>query len=243
MKRLVVMVLASVCFAQQLEFEVASVKQSPPITGDTLTVRMGGDSAMQHFSNVSMASLIQHAFHLKSYQLIGPDWMPHELYDIEAKLPAGAHEKQAPAMFQKLLADRFHLVYHREQRDLPVYVLTVAKGGVKTHPPDKKDEPKEMGDGTYSMRGSGAGLGFVDLPGYDQTLEDLAALLSNAFDRPVVDRTGLTGKYQFKMHYEDSPDRSLSDAIHEFLGLKVESGKAPIDVLVIDRLDRVPVAN
>jgi len=229
--------------APPLEFEVASVKSSQPFTGGTITARFGGDAAIQSFTYISLRSLVTHAYAIKDYQLIGPDWMQETRFDISARMPAGARTRDVPAMLQKLLASRFHLAVHRETRDLPVYALTVAKGGIKTHAPDASDAPKMMPDGTTSMRGSGAGAGMVDLPGYPMSADDLAALLSHAADRPVLDETGLSGKHEFKMVWHVSDEFGLSDALREFLGLRLEPRKAPLEVLVVDHVDKVPVEN
>jgi uncharacterized protein (TIGR03435 family) len=235
------------CRAQQPAstpaFEVASVKPSQPTTGDTFTVGMGGDSAIQNYANVSLRSLILGAYRIKDYQLTGPDWMDEALFDIRAKLSQGASRSQVPAMMQKLLADRFHLTLHRETKELPVYVLVVAKGGIKTHPPDTKDGPKQMPDGTYTVTGGLSGPGTISLTGTKTSADDLAELLSNSTDRPVLDKTGLTGSYEFKMRWQDAESVSLSAALEENLGLKVESRKASIEILVIDHVDKVPVGN
>jgi uncharacterized protein (TIGR03435 family) len=239
--------VSSFCLAEQPAsapaFEVASVKPSQPTTGDTFTVGMGGDPAIQNYTNVSLRSLILEAYRIKDYRLTGPDWMEEALFDIRAKLPEGASRSQVPAMMQKLLADRFHLALHRETKELPVYDLMVAKGGIKTHPPDAKDAPKQMPDGTYNVTGGVSGPGTINLTGMEMSADDLAEMLSNSTDRPVLDKTGLTGSYQFKMHWHEAEGLSLSDALEQNLGLKLESRKAPLEILVIDHVDKMPVGN
>ncbi len=203
--------------------------------GNSYTVQMGGDASVQNFTNVTFENLLEHAYSVKRYQVTGPDWIDTAMFDIVAKMPAGATEKQVPIMLQNLLVSRFHLKAHRQMKDLPVYLLTVAKGGVKTHPPDPKD--------SAAMRESSVGTGSVDLPGHNMTTEALVEFLSHAMDRPVVDRTGLAGEFPFKMRWHSGDELSLSDSIRQNLGLKVDSGKAPIEVLVIEHVDRAPLEN
>ena len=226
------------------EFEVASIKPSPAVmSGDTFTVQMGGDPAFQDFTHVSLRSLVVDAYEIKEYELSGPDWMDAIRFDVHAKMPDGSSEKQVPAMMQKLLADRFHMAMHRETRTLPVYELVLAKGGIKTHAPDPKDEPKLQADGSHRMLGDVAGHGVISLSGREMTTADLAQLLSSAADRPVLDKTGLTGAYRFKMNWRDIETGSLSNALEESLGLKLEARKAPLQMVVVDHVDRLPVGN
>jgi uncharacterized protein (TIGR03435 family) len=232
---MLIAVAIACCRAQQPEFESASVKPASPMKGNSYTIQMGGDSSVQNFTNVIFENLLEHAYSVKRYQVIGPDWIDTATFDIVARMPAGATEKQVPIMLQKLLVDRFHLKAHRQTKDLPVYLLTVAKGGVKAHPADPKD--------AAGMRESSVGTGSVDLPGRNMTTEALVEVLSHVVDRPLVDRTGLAEEFAFKMRWHSGDELSLFDAIRQNLGLKVDSGKAPIEVLVIEHVDRVPVEN
>ena len=237
-----VVTLLSTSLAQQ--FEVASVKPSQPRNSDgVIMVKAGGDPALQEYTNMSLRSLILDAYLVKDYQLSGPDWMQETLFDITARLPEGASRKEIPAMMQKLLAGRFGLKVHRETKELPVYELVVAKGGIKTYPPDKKDEPKLQPDGTYTMTGGLSGPGIVTATGTETTAQDLAELLSHSADRPVLDKTGLTGKYQFKMGWNAASGASLSDALEEQLGLKLQPAKAAIEMIVVDHVLQTPTAN
>src|SRR5438105_14656249 len=116
---------AAAAFAQntpRLEFEVASIRPSPPIT---MNVKVGVhiDGAQVSFTYVSLKDLIQSAYTLKNYQIVGPDWVGSERFDIAAKLPEGATREQVPAMLQSLLEDRFKLKFHRDSKEFPVYAL------------------------------------------------------------------------------------------------------------------------
>jgi uncharacterized protein (TIGR03435 family) len=143
-------------------------------------------------------------------------------------------------MVRKLMADRFQLKFHYEKRELPVYLLTVAKGGPKL----KKGDPNEP---------AGLGGGPGNLGATNATMADLAELLAHGFlDRPVIDQTGLAGKFDLRLTWTpdemqaatqsaDAPP-GLFTAIQEQLGLKLVSTKAPADVIVIDHVEK-PSAN
>src|SRR3984957_6575401 len=119
--------------AARPEFEVASVK--PSVEADTPMGNVNRglhiDGAMVSFNGMPLKWYIHYAYTVKESQISGPDWLNAERCDIVAKLPAGATREQIPAMMQTLLADRFKLTLHRESKDLPVYALVVAKGGIK----------------------------------------------------------------------------------------------------------------
>lgn len=119
---------------QRNEFEVASVKPSPPPVGGMLMVRMSGgpgrpDPTLFTCENCSLSNLITIAYGIQHYQLSGVDWLQASMFDVNAKVPKGATQDQFKLMLQSLLADRFKLAVHHESKDLPVYELVVAKGG------------------------------------------------------------------------------------------------------------------
>jgi uncharacterized protein (TIGR03435 family) len=176
------------------------------------------------------------AWHLNRDQLIGgPNWLETAGWDIDARFPAGTGPLQAPQMMQAMLADRFQLVTHRETRMLPIYALTVAKGGVKLHPSDGRGG---MSAGPRLIR-FGAG-----------TMGDLASQLSGYLGRNVIDRTGIAGHYAIDLSFapvnpgEPTGDAgqdlgpSIFTALQDQAGLKLESTKGPVEVLVIDRAER-----
>ena len=127
---------SAVLFAQspppRLEFEVASIKPST-VVPDGTKVRVGIqiDGAQVHCSYLSVRNYIRIAYRVKEYQIVGPDWIASERYDIHAKLPDGAKREQVPAMLQSLLEDRFQLKFHRESKEFPVFAVVVGKGGLK----------------------------------------------------------------------------------------------------------------
>jgi uncharacterized protein (TIGR03435 family) len=112
-------------------FEVASIKPTAPSTDGRVMRRVGGDPGLVDYTNVTLKIVLARAYGVKDYQISGPDWLDTEGFDIKAKVPDGVPKEQIPAMLQTLLAERFGLTLHKETKTLPVYALTVAKGGVK----------------------------------------------------------------------------------------------------------------
>lgn len=197
--------------------------------------------------NASIGQLIFTAYALKSpAQLIGlPRWTYEESYDIKAKMEDNAvpafqklsnreQWEQAALMLRPLLANRFKLRVHQETRVLPVYSLVIARGGFKLKP---SQEPESLGGmvtdrGLITIRGGPIGVRFV-------------AGLSDAVGRVVVDKTGLTGNYDMTLRWTPDEQRSADDAgpsiftaLEEQLGLKLVTDKAPVDVLVVDHVER-----
>jgi uncharacterized protein (TIGR03435 family) len=230
-------------------FEVATIKPTDPNRpGMSIQVLPGGAFATRH---TSLSNLIQFAYQLHGRQITGgPAWMETEYYDVNAKPDQEGfpNDRQMRAMVQKLLAERFELAFHHDKKELAVYLITVGKGGAKL--------TQSQGNGTslpgFGMRGLG------DLLVRNATILEFAQLLQqNILERPVVDQTGLTARYDFTLKW--TPDQSqfggrggnappppegtvpppdLYNAIEQQLGLKLESTKAPVDVLVIDRVEK-----
>ena len=174
------------------------------------------------------------SYDLRDYQLSGPDWMESELFDIVATMPRETNGDEVIRMFKGLLADRFHLAMHREVKELPVYGLVVGKNGTKL----KEVEFGPSGNDTSPGK----------LSGRKSTMATLSNVLSRQLDRPVVDMTGLKGFYDYELAW--SPDESanadgppLIVALQQQLGLKLEMRKAPVEILVIDKVDRNPTEN
>lgn len=237
-------------------FEVATIKPSNP---DTPGIGIRVNARQFSTINTTLSDLVTFAYGLHPKQIEGgPDWFNKEKYDIMAK-PDGEgqpNDKQWKTMLQKLLADRFQLTFHREKKDLPVYAFVIGKSGSKL--------TKSEGDPNGLP-----GLGFSklgDLHARNANIPDLAGLMQLAvLDRPVVDQTGLSGRFDFELSWTptedqftgmrgrmppappattDNPDAppDLFTAVQEQLGLRLESTKAPVDVLVIDRVEK-PSAN
>ena len=269
----------------RVEFDVASVKTAPPIAAEQqVNVGVQVDGAQVHCSNCSLKECIQIAYRLKDYQVTGPDWLSERL-QVDAKLPAGAKREQVPEMMQALLADRFGMKAHRETKELPVYAIAVAKGGlrIKESPPDP-DADSAGAAAPVNVTGSGGRGGVsINLGGGSYyvfannkfeakklTMAVLADSLTRYMDRPVVDMTGLTGKYDLTLqltqqdylgmlvrsavgvgvsvspealrYMEGASDESLFSAM-DALGLNLEPRKAPLELLVVDQVSKAPTAN
>ena len=174
---------------------------------------------------------LTYAYRLKDFQITGaPDWVNQfaSAYDIEAKPATPVTEAECRLMVRSLLADRFKLKTHNESRDAPVYLLTVGKNG-----------PKKLREGGAAKLNGIAQIGADWADG--MTMAMLAGILSNYADRPVLDRTGLQAKYgvTLDLALSDGDNRaSIFTAVQEQLGLKLEPGRAAVDVLVIDRIER-----
>ena len=225
-------------------FEVASVKPAAPSQTPAGRASTSGDRVTM--INTTVSNVIGRAYGVKFYQIDGPPWILTERYDILAKAPDNTPKDQIPLMLQSLLAERFKLTIHRETRELPVFALVVAKGGPKF----------KLGDGgAMSIKPDGTG-GYAYKNYSMATLADSLSLMT-ALGRPVLDRTGLAGGYSFNADLYNIP-KGLSPAefkeatvnsdaifstLPEQLGLKLESQKAPIEFLVIDHAEKVPVEN
>jgi uncharacterized protein (TIGR03435 family) len=227
------------------DWEVATVKPSDPSSMYGGYQMVGQDVLIKR---KTVQSMLLYAYTLHKSQLVNaPGWIQTELWDTKgyADVPGQPNREQMQRLVRKLLAERFGFVMHTEKRESSVYALTVAKGGAKmtpstgdpnglSHENDRED------DGLETMRAANLSMG------------ELASLLMRlSLDRPVVDQTGLKGRYDFELRWEtdevqatapaDAPP-GLFTALQEQLGLKLEPEKAPVDVLVIDKVER-PGAN
>jgi uncharacterized protein (TIGR03435 family) len=216
-------------------FEVASLK--PNRTGDFDTSMQllypGGGRSMA--KNISLRGLILIAYQVRDAQLSdSPSWLRSETYDLDARYQGDASIEQVRVMLQNLLIDRCKLRIRREQKEGSVYSLVAAKGGPKLREARPDDG---FAEGiAYSSRDRGIIAG-------DVTMAAFAETLSNMVSAPVLDRTGLTGRYSFKLSLGDAagPDAdgpSIFTAVQEQLGLKLEAGKGPVEYLEIDRVEK-----
>lgn len=224
-------------------FEVASVKRGagggPP--GD-IPRNMDGSPGSFAMRNVPLRFALEWAYDLKDYEISGPDWINgEERYDIIAKAAGPATNEEMKPMLQGLLLERLKMNVHREIRDLPVYVLLPGKGPAKVKPGSADGEP--------TLQGSPSGAFF-----HNQPISRLTFMLTRRMDRPVLDKTGLTGVYDFTVDtsglgFNGQPPQdpnagpSIFTAIQDNLGLRLEAQRAPVDVLVIDHAERIPVEN
>jgi bla regulator protein blaR1 len=232
-------------------FEVASVK--PNSSGDRNTMFQITPGGRFHCSNVSPQMLIIMAYDLKPNQLTGgPNWLDSTKYDITAKAEGPEDPDRLKQMMQTLLADRFKLAFHRETKDLPIYELVTAKNGPKLK--------ASAGDAAqHQQQFFRMGRGSMDMQ--HVTLANFADHLSRLVGRNVYDRTGIAGTYDIKLEWTPdesesqmfkgppdgagppppSPDTtgpSLADALQEQLGLRLVAGKGPVEIVVIDHIEK-----
>lgn len=250
------------------EYDVASIKLN---TSNSASIGSRNSPDGYSITNVPLQTLLQSAFGMQSYQILGaPDWLSSERYDIEAKMdPTVADALQKLSiderrikrllMLQSFLIDRLKLTIHHESKDLPTYSLVIAKNGPKIQEtkPDPATPNVPVRRGGPSIRASRTGSGPMTLTVLHCASEDLASVFVPHVGRTVVDRTGLSAIYDFTLQFTpddgtavpgagssaaDPTAPSIFTAIQEQLGLKLESGKAPVDVIVIDHVER-PLGN
>ncbi len=194
--------------------------------------------------NQSLHRLIERAYNVKAFQVTGPDWLDNVRFDVIAKYPEDTKNEDRPAMMRTLLEDRFKLSAHNETKDLPGYALVVPKSGLKLKP---VEEPHGS-DSTNSQNG----LVTVKVGGV--SMAAVADLLARRLGSTVVDNTGAAGVYSFEIHWQldtanaGSVDRgadefaAIQDAIAT-LGLHLQAQKVPVQIVVVDHIERVPVEN
>jgi uncharacterized protein (TIGR03435 family) len=231
---------SALCFAQtgnlSPSFEVASIKPAPPPSDPhRIMVGMRGgpgtpDPGQINYNNVTLRNVLMQAYDVKEYQISGPGWLNNERYDIVAKVPPGATKEQFRLMLQNLLAERFQVSLHHETKELPMYALTVGKGGVKMKespdaPPAPTDDagggPKPVAYGAPPTRpvigkdgmpqmppGGMRGGMMVSMNGSLARMQangiqiaQLVNFLANQLSRPVVDQTGLTARYDVMLDF------------------------------------------
>jgi uncharacterized protein (TIGR03435 family) len=201
-------------------FEVASIRASAPTPEGQVSVGLHMDGAQVRVARLTLKDYIGIAYRIKIAQIVGPDWIASDRFDISATIPKGVKTAQIPEMFQALLEDRFQLKYHREKREFPVYALLQSKGPLKLKesPVDPNaatvEEPIEV-KGGGSVQGVNIDLGggrtFSFVPNrievHKMTMDLFGRYLERFADRTIVDMTGLNGQYDFT--FDISPDDYL----------------------------------
>jgi bla regulator protein blaR1 len=251
--------LTMAAFAQQTErpsFEVASVKPGDPNERRvSLFIQPGGKLST---TNASLQMMIGFAYDVRDHQISGgPNWLDSAKFNVEAKAPGNIQIPPGPdgaaqlrLMLQSLLAERFKLAVHRETREQQVYDLVLDKGGTKMK--DSNVAPGQQ----QGLRG-----GRGEITGMAAPVPLLVNFLSQQLGRSVIDRTGLTGKYDFTLKWTPDPGAaagpkggddtappvdvsgpSIFTALQTDLGLKLQSAKGPVEMLVIDSVEK-PDAN
>jgi uncharacterized protein (TIGR03435 family) len=242
-----VLVLASPVAGQDAtpRFEVATLKLSPPPSGASISINLGGfQNGRFTFRNVTLNDALIFAYDLPSKdQLVGLDWTDSVRFDVEALAPPETPRPQLSLMVRQLLAERLHVVVRREQRVLRHIALIVGKNGPTLKPAVEPARPATQVRGRINHKRMPMSL--------------LASLLSRFEQQLIVDKTGLEGFYEVQLEWAPDvmtasptdvaappPDRpSLYSAVQEQLGLRLEGRRGPLDVLVVQEASRVPELN
>ena len=226
-------------------FEVASIKPNNSGSGSSSTNSANG---LLRITNQTLQSMIQRAYNVRDFQILGgPSWIRSDRYDVVAKSEDHANSKQTMEMLKTLLANQFQLQLHREIRQGATYSLVADKNGlslkVAADSPDSGiSSGRDSQTGRYTMKGTRS------------TMDEIAASLAGRVGRPVINKTAITGKFDFELSWipdltvagasgdvpPDSLGPSIFTAVQEQLGLKLESDKGEIEVLIIDKAEKPP---
>lgn len=293
MRILLFLLVASLAYAQ--EFDVASIKASEPFpTNGPVAIRIGpptggpGTSDPTHYTwpSATLRTILMRAYDVKTFQISGPDWLGSERFDIAVVIPEGTTKEQLAVMWRNLLASRFGVKVRVEKKEFAVDELVIGPKGHKLkETADSNIAPfnfqagnsllkdgKLNGAGLVTMMRSGPTGTTAQLMGMAQTVTGLAGLLENQLGHPVVDKTGLTGKYDFNVDFSPAEMRinglpvpqaagggaagpapalpsvaevgvDLPTAIQQQLGLRIEKGKGMLDYIVVEKAERAPTEN
>jgi uncharacterized protein (TIGR03435 family) len=234
--RTFVMLLCAVhaCFAQQFEAATVKLHTSNAAMGAQEVSGIDEGKGTIRVTNLPLAVVVRFAYGVKDYQFSAPAWLNDVRYDIEAKTPEGYTRQQLGPAIRALLADRFKLEVHHESKEVSGYALVTAKSGPKLH---ESDRPRDY---------------FTSRPGLIQcgrvSMQELTSALAGRLGRPIEDKTGLSAQYDLKLQWttdETTADTlpTLFTALQEQLGLRLDTQKIKIDVLIVDHIERTPTAN
>lgn len=234
------------------EFEVATLKLSPPPQGDRININLGtAANGRVALTNATLSDCLKFAYGIAADgQLVAPDWARSVRYDVVGQAPAPTPREELLIMLQKLLAERLKVVSHKEQRELAYLAVVQARGGSKLRPATLDAATLAVSPAAPNIRGR---IVSARMP-----MSILALLLSRFEKQTVLDRTGLDGFFEVKLEW--TPERDLASptgtrpaisneapslfaAIQEQLGLRLESRKGPMEVLVVDSAERTPADN
>jgi uncharacterized protein (TIGR03435 family) len=283
-------------------FEVASIKTTAPQEVGRMMVKMGGDPGRLDYVNVSLRDMIRSAYDVKDYQVVGPDWMNSVRFDLQAKYPPDTPREVRNVMLQNLLAERFGVKIHKESKEVSVYNLVAAKNGPKLKKaeegpatfevpagpggPGSTDRRMDGPGGPGGGRGPGGGPGprpgmvmmrmggpgSMKMTANAMTMGSLADMLARQIGKPVIDQTGIDGKYDIDLEFKPEEGMgmmrgmpapmpggpggapagheanaetgaSIFTAIQDQLGLKLEAKKGPVETIVVDQANKTPTEN
>ena len=262
-----IVIISASAIAQTPSFEVASIKPAAPdARGMFISPGPGGGVRI---TNMTLKEMIVLAWRVQPFQVTGgPSWLDTLHFDVVAKPESPVPQDQMPVMLQALLKDRFHLVVTQEMKELPIYAMVLARKDGKLGPGltettessctqfDPKNPPRPQSTGGPAPKFCGnMGTNGRSMNAYARSVGDMAPLLSRLLGRSVVDKTGLTGKYDIQLNWApdenqslapapagqspvDSTAASIFTAFQEQLGLKLESQKGPVEVVVVLSVDK-----
>jgi uncharacterized protein (TIGR03435 family) len=233
------------CVLAQPAFEVAEVKHSASKVTQPAQITPSGHIRL---TGVSLKLLMSAAWEVEEYAILrGPAWLDSDLFDVAANAPPKTPPKDLRAMLKALLIERFQIAVHAEEKPMRVYALMADKGGPRLK--ETSASPAEPSGCTGQRE---QGLAYRTCRNTSMTLlaETLPRMSPNYVDAPVIDLTGLTGRYDFKIFWQpqqlrqkegDAPTGpTIFDALRSQLGFRLESRKMPIPVVVIDKVERLP---
>ena len=246
MTRLALIALAAACVPTAINaqtstpaFEVASIRpsESGPRAADITPGNL-------IFRNAPLLEIVAFAYGVQNLQVSGPSWLPNARFEIVAKAATPASRDEMRAMLQTLLAERFKLILHRETKEMSALVLTLGKNGHKLQENSVEGSPS-FTTGRLTLSGNGA------------TLTQMTDFISREIGVLVVDKTGLTGRYNYKVDINAFVTEEMrrasgtpieapfivSQALREQLGFVVGSSKVPVEIVVIDRIEKEPTEN
>jgi uncharacterized protein (TIGR03435 family) len=251
-----ILLAATAAFGQSADapapaFDVASVKVSQPGTGGERrrTERIQVSPGTVTMRNVTLKAAIRWAWHVSEYQVTGPDWLDSERYEIAGKAAGPVTDDQLRLMMQALLRERFKLTLHLQTKELGAYLLVAGKNGPKVH------ESTTEGESSVDVNQRQMSVSIQRAPA-----SQLVEMLSNFLRAPVIDMTGLKGRYDLTISVakyaadtaaqgksvESTPMDTMAlvtTLLQSELGLKLEAKKMPLEVVVIDRAEKSPVEN
>jgi uncharacterized protein (TIGR03435 family) len=229
-------------------FDVASVKPSARAVGKDYRGAVVFGPERVSARNVSLKGLIVEAYHVRPFQVSGgPGWLDLDEFDIDSRAGETATKDQLRAMLQALLTERFHLTLHRDSKEMRVYALSVDKGGPRLHPATGELRPTTSPQNFHGDMRQFADLIAIGLS--IPTVDDpTRPAIASGSPVPVLDETGIEGNFDISVNLR--PDDSAGDsftrwqrALRGELGLKLETRRAPVELLVVDRAERMPTAN
>ena len=221
--------------AQHPSYDAASLKINNSGSGSSSSNGSRGQVLMV---NQSLKRLIERAYNVKPFQVMGPDWLESAHFDLAAKYPPDTPPAEHAAMLRTLLEERFKLQVHRETKELPGYALIVTKGGFKL-------KPVETGESGSNSNGDGT---ITTYKATKITIAQFADYIARHLGETVIDKTGIEGAYDVNLRFgrDDTPADvetapPLTSVIQEVLGLRLQAQKVPVEIIVVDHAERVPI--